>query len=230
MIPSRRIRGCYFKIHEKLSFDAMRYNEIIMEGADAPLYHGAPLPHLLRILQTDMLGKNYHRTVSLSRAYHVSNYFSASGERDVWEDYGGILVLDQRLLAQTYKIRPHNDEWAYANPDHSGFRDEQEEVVTGVIVPLSRYLISINVDPMMSKQASRDTDYMANSEDFETFFKNKRKEFKRLIGELLRHPLLNKWRPRVPMPNISTLLHYDDERKADIRDASREHVSYDDEY
>lgn len=185
----------------------MRYRDIILtEGRDAPLYHGAPICQLLRILQADALGLP-GRAVSLSRAPHVSGYFSAAGERMEW-DYGGVLVLDQGRLAQRYAIKPHHDRWAEL-PDHSGFRDEQEEKINGPIQPLSRYLLSITINPAHLRQARKDDDFMTNSEDFARFFGADRRTFKTLIGRLLRHPLLNKRPSRLPSPKLAALADYD---------------------
>lgn len=172
----------------------MRYHQIIAESRDAPLFHGSPLPRLLNALSMNQLGTRWQ--VSLSRSYQVALYFLDGGEQDGWDEYGGVLVLDQRKLAQRYAIRPFHDEWA-THSGHTGWADEQEERLLKPVAPLSDYLLSVNVNPKAIQRAMTDTRYQTQSEDFESEFDDNVALFQQQCQALLQHPLLNKYKPRV---------------------------------
>lgn len=114
----------------------------LVEGRDAPLYHGTSICNGANALHLNML--------FASHAYE-DDPFGVSLTRDlnVAKDFHGevIFALDQRALAQRYKITP------FAATAHDGMyhgkhteNAEYEEVVHGNIVPLDHYLLWFTVD------------------------------------------------------------------------------------
>jgi hypothetical protein len=180
----------------------------LVEGRDAPLFHGSPLCNLIRIVMDDRMQLNRRGFISLSRYYHVAKYFQE------WSDspgYGGILVLDQTKLSQRYKIQPVHDT---ANIDDAAFHDEAEERVFQPIAPLSNYLLSININRAAIKRALTDQEYRDESEDYAEVFAGKRKLFLTGVRMLLKHPAVNRWSPRAKHLNASGLATVQDYVKA----------------
>jgi len=139
----------------------MRYYEILqtrlIEGRDAPLYHGSSVAGALSILKGDEIwaGTQHQKSalsglgrkgdapvfgVSLSRNMRTAFYFGAA-----------VFEIDQRRLAQNYKIIPF-DYWSAGNPKDiskrgkgPGNQYEYEEFCVGSIKPLRRYLRAIHM-------------------------------------------------------------------------------------
>lgn len=128
----------------------MRDFMIIVETGQAPLFHGTELANALMIIQSDTIvatkTEGYStdpQGVSLSRSHRFAREWGKSSDTG----YGAVFVLDRSRLAQRFRIVPHAAEpdrgWASGETQ----RHEAEEVVLGTIAPLSRYLVSVNVDP-----------------------------------------------------------------------------------
>lgn len=181
----------------------------------APLFHGTPLTTLLIMLETDQLGFS-GTPVSLSRSYQVSWGFGPG------DGYGGVLVLDQEKLRQNYRLSPTDNMEGVTGsaPAHTGaWEAEHEEIVDRSIRPLSRYLLSINVDPAMLRQAQRDKRWLDKERKFWMNGKNYYQNvdavrsvvgsgemipriIPRLTSKLLNNPLLNRYQPLVtPKPD-----------------------------
>lgn len=172
----------------------MRLNELF-ESKSAPLYHGTELLFLAAIVRDDTLsaGVNWGRVGEpngprLTRNYRVAMTFAQDNEFGM----GGVLVLDQQKISQRHRIQP------YADVDAQGQRwsNEFEEVpLVAELYPLSRYLVSINVDPRHIRKVMADKDLMGfrvaedpspMSELFATF-----DECHAALANLLHHPKLN---------------------------------------
>lgn len=157
------------------------------------LYHGTPLDCLLNILKhndlsTGMEWRKEGDRVALTRSYAVAERFSSysSGGSD-W-GYEAILVLDWAKLAHDYEIHP------YIDTDHAGEKwtmDEQEEAVYGAIRPLSKYLVSVNVDPAHLDAAMNDPEWVELCVDDKGFFKTKR-GLVNAIQKIIASPFFNK--------------------------------------
>lgn len=125
---------------------------LLMEGRDAPLFHGTNPHSAVRIIEDNMIEahtKHFdaeHQSlwrvpgVSLSRDYRAAKAFG-----------GVVFVLDQRKLAQTKQITPISY-WAKSNEPQmagethrTGQFAEAEEFVTGSI-SLPKYCIEIRID------------------------------------------------------------------------------------
>lgn len=124
----------------------MRISDLIFEGRDAPLYHGVRFDYAIDQLENNRIeGRTTQRFWPDGRRLkdndpEYENSFWLKGvslTRDIdyakhWADI--IYVLDQRLLAQRYKIIPFN--WGYANTRTRGVdpkREREEFVVLGKI-------------------------------------------------------------------------------------------------
>lgn len=120
---------------------SMRWNEIITEGRDAPLYHAIrDLEHAATALKTNRLaatttqrfwadGKRRIQQRYDDEEYENSYWMKGvSLTRDIQFacDWGGvILVLDQAKLARRYKIMPLN--WMYSIKNSTSRKKEREE-------------------------------------------------------------------------------------------------------
>lgn len=179
----------------------MRAYEILTESRSANLYHGTGVAALLGILRADTLrgSKDYDDDpygVSLSRSYRVAQSFQG---RDGWSGgTGAVLVLDQQRLVQNHKIAP------FASVDSEGaYMDrEDEEVVLGDIKPLSRYLLSINIEPRLFKMLYHPTDFYrwweSTGRDYSGIDDDD--QGRESLLALRHHPLLNKISPRNAEP------------------------------
>lgn len=176
----------------------------LVEARDAPLFHGSPLCNLIRVVSDDRLQLNQRGFISLSRSYHVARYFQ---EYSDFPGYGGVLVLDQAKLSQRYRVKPFHDQH---NLDFESFYDENEERVFQPIEPLSNYLLSILIDRDAIKQALTDQHYREESEDYAKAFDGRRTAFVAGVRALLRHPAVNRWRPRLLRPNTSHMQTFGD--------------------
>ena len=157
----------------------MRYFEIIEsrldEGRDAPLYHGAGLASAISILKENEIwaSTQQHKTAMAAlgvnhMADKTDTEFGVSLSRDIRisRNFGEVVFeLDQRKLAQRYKIIPF-DYWTASNPkgqsvrakgpNAPGDRYEAEEFLIGSITPLNRYLIAIHLTQKVFDKYERD--------------------------------------------------------------------------
>jgi hypothetical protein len=171
----------------------MRWKEI-MEGRDAPLYHGTSGFSAARIVAADTIlpNSNQHQ--------HAHNGFlrhdELEGEATIMRgvsltrslklafEFGEIvLVLDQRRLSQTHRIEPL-DYWGHSpsiealGGRRQGKQAEAEEFVIGPVRPLSRFLEAILITPRAHKRFTA----MRQGQDDVS-----------MIDALLKHPLLRVW-------------------------------------
>jgi hypothetical protein len=159
----------------------------IIEGRDAPLYHGTQMPHLLSILKNDTLDKGIHwgrpgepDGVRLTRSLSVARSFAEDREFP-----GGVLVLDQSKLVQKHRMVPYRD------VDSTGayFSDEAEEVVvTEAIQPLSRYMTGIYVTHEAINMSLTQDSLDVLCHEYPEWFMNP-DEVEQLLLQLSRHPL-----------------------------------------
>lgn len=176
----------------------MRAHELL-ESRSAPLFHGTELANALMILQSDLIEatqddsySNDPPGVSLSRNYKFAMSFGSS--RDT--GYGVVFVLDQAKLTTRFRMKPHVavSDWGDV------ITGEEEEIVLARIQPLSRYLVSINTDPQ------RLHSLLDDGEEFQRWFRNigdllgypGRDRAHQMLTDLSNHPLLNRYRPRLP--------------------------------
>lgn len=127
----------------------MRWNEIITEGRDAPLYHATSVLGAINILHSDRINATTQHPdhgigdevgVSLTRLRSVTKHFG-----DV------VFVIDQAKLRQTRRLRPV-DYWGLNNEPElagvgrrRGHYAEAEEFLAGDLEPLHRYLLAIDI-------------------------------------------------------------------------------------
>lgn len=126
----------------------MRWHDIITEGRDAPLFHGTAPQTAELIIRHDGINANTEHDmieepgISLSREMRVSTRFGPV-----------IFQLDQRKLAQRYKIVPwdyfvnqidYDEEMAVSRRQEE--YNEAEEFLIGSITRLDRYLQAIWFD------------------------------------------------------------------------------------
>ena len=146
----------------------MRLSEILMEGRDAPLYHGMTIEKAISVFRSDSMPARWTHTIpgvgavkgnSLSRNKHLRR--------------GDILItLDQSKLSHNHKIYPLDAEVIF-NRNTNNANDRQgidqagniktpkdtfaEEFVVGNINQLHMFIISIHithphgVDSLLSK-------------------------------------------------------------------------------
>lgn len=118
----------------------------LLEGADAPLFHGTTYENAVKIIQQDTIkartghrinktDKNKTMGVSLSRDWRVPGAFG-----------NVIFEVDQRLLRQSHKIVPMN----YSESIPRGWA-EAEEFLIGPLTDLNRYLLTIYIVRVLGK-------------------------------------------------------------------------------
>lgn len=141
----------------------MRYSELIIEGRDAPLYHGASFFAALSIIKADEISARTTidqsvLTVSKRPAVDAEQPIdgvSLTRDRAMAFDFGYVVFeIDQRKLSQTNRLLPI-DYWAADDPrskkptlrgpnqNPMGNRYEAEEFCIGPIKFLSRRLNAI---------------------------------------------------------------------------------------
>jgi hypothetical protein len=143
----------------------MKWDEIINEGRDAPLYHGTSTDTAISILQADSISAmTQHDALAVGRSAPV---FGVSLTRDIRTalDIGQVCFeVSQTKLTQNRKLIPidftpfnPSHTWSVHNPRSSaltkraqgsnphGDRFEHEEFCVGAIAPLNRYLVAIHV-------------------------------------------------------------------------------------
>lgn len=116
----------------------MRYQQLL-EGRDAPLYHGVRHNHAIEQLQNNRIegrttqrfwpgGKrlqtdhpDYNESFWLKGVSMTRTFAYAKSWADI------VYVIDQRKLSQRYKVIPFN--WGYSNPKGTNPKRETEEFV-----------------------------------------------------------------------------------------------------
>lgn len=144
----------------------------LIEGRDAPLYHGTSLGNALKIIKgNEIWGGTQHDLnrddepvfgVSLTRSKHLAQGFAGNN--------GVVFELDQAKLVQNHKLVPI-DYWAFHNPKKKslrglgphvgGDRYEYEEFCVGSIEPLNRFLKAIHMTGKGYRRA--ETEYAWNA-------------------------------------------------------------------
>lgn len=170
-------------------------NIVLNEGKDAPLFHGTDVnaaAHIILDGKIDASSQYEHNPtgVSLSRSYITALDFGTYWERM----FPTVFVFDQRkLVNSSLKIIPRADsfESGYFPPK------EAEEMVLSDL-PLEPYLISINIPMEQLEQALGDIgeEYRQYRSD-EGYPDLTPEKWQANIKNLMRHPKLNRWVPRV---------------------------------
>jgi hypothetical protein len=136
----------------------------LVEGRDAPLYHGTHLGAALEILRTNRIKANsYHEPSRLAGLGGMPSFdknadsvtgvsLTRSREQALHFDFGEIVFeLDQRKLSYTHKLIPF-DYWGAGHlnepnmrgqPAISGDKNEAEEFCVGPISPANKYIMAI---------------------------------------------------------------------------------------
>ncbi len=167
--------------------------------AGTVLFHGTPLDQLVNILKTNVLwtGINWRGEgdrVALTRSYTVAYSFGEQGDFSI---YPSVLVLDWEKLSMAFQIVPHSDFDAEGNHwqnTHSEDRSEQEEAVYGNIRPLGRFLISVNIEPVLLRQAMTDKDFVGWVIEEKGWARTPH-VVHAMLQAILAHPKLNVWHP-----------------------------------
>ena len=170
-------------------------NTVLNEGKDAPLFHGTEINaacHIIHDGKIDESSQYEHNPtgVSLSRSYVTALEFGTYWERM----FPVVFVFDQQKLVHSrLKIIPRADsfESGYMPPK------EAEEMVLSDL-PLEPALISINISAEHLEQAlgqigEEYREYL-NAEGWPDLTPEK---WRANIEELMRHPKLNRWVPRI---------------------------------
>jgi hypothetical protein len=157
------------------------------------LFHGTPITEAINIVHTNEIstGANWRGEgdrVPLSRSFAVAYRF---GEATDFSDFPTVFVLDWPKLAANYQIIPHSDVDANGDPWPT---DEQEEAVYGRIRPLSRYLVSINIQPKILRAAMNEPELLGWMVDERSYTKSIQGA-KNMMLRFARHPKLNVWHP-----------------------------------
>lgn len=122
----------------------------IVESRDAPLYHGCSVYAAIQMLRQDRIEARTRQLAEpLRRLHEPTEGVSLTRDPAVAGRFGPVVLqLDQRRLAQRYRILPI-DYWGLspeANMQNSRRQDrysEAEEFVVGPIAPVSRVLQAI---------------------------------------------------------------------------------------
>ena len=131
---------------KELSLESL--NEMVMlEGRDAPLYHGTQISNFIDILKTDTLkpGRIYNRDIKAGREH---GSISLSRNKSAATEYGDVVfTLDQSKLSDNYKITPVGDfENKYGTTHARKINNgKAEEIITEPITPLHKYLKKIEI-------------------------------------------------------------------------------------
>lgn len=125
---------------------------VLMEGRDAPLFHGTNPVSAVRIIQANEIGAN---TKHFNAEFqHIWRAPGVSLSRDIRaaKNFGGIVFqIDQAKLSQSQKITPisyygHSEEpGMHGETGRTGQFAEAEEFVIGSI-SLPRFVVAIRMD------------------------------------------------------------------------------------
>lgn len=135
------------------SLDSNLRESVLMEGRDAPLFHGTNPVSAVRIIQANEIGAN---TKHLNAEFfeHIWKAPGVSLSRDLRaaKNFGGVVFqISQTKLSQSRKIIPisyygHSEEPAmHGETGRTGQFAEAEEFVIGSI-SLPKYLTAIRMD------------------------------------------------------------------------------------
>jgi hypothetical protein len=156
------------------------FKEYLEEGRDAPLYHGTNHHAALQIVKSNTFLSNIgHKTISFTRKFNFAKNWAGVTSTVVFE-------LDQRKLAQRYKIEPYN----YFNdiekvpvtrrPEFKSGLDvekenEYEERIYGTVKNADKYIKAIHLNKISYMMLQK-----ANDRDKRQFY-----------NELLTHKLIS---------------------------------------
>ena len=87
--------------------------------------------------------------ICFSRSPETAAYFANLRMDDGDRESRAVLVLNRRLLVQTYRLEPFRDDWT------EGDRDEREERIVGRDISFRRHLIGIAQDADVAKVLGR---------------------------------------------------------------------------
>ncbi len=138
------------------------FKQFLSEGRDAPLYHGTDIQSLKQIISNDVLKANKENHngfvakregdgrpfIALSRDIKHSIWFAGNGNDKI-----AVIKLDQRKLAQRYRIEPihtwkpeksrtpmYRDRYSHIKVSGRIGYNEFEERVYSNISPLDKYV------------------------------------------------------------------------------------------
>jgi hypothetical protein len=161
------------------------------------LFHGTPIFQAINIIRTNEISTGIEwrgegDRVALTRSYKVAVTFGEQGE---FEQFPVVLVLDWKRLASNFALHPYDDPNEDGSPRHNDRSEdgtEQEEACYGTIRPLSKYLVSVNIDPA-ALQAAIESEDVAGYVLDEWGWNPKR--FQAGLVKLSQSPLLNRITP-----------------------------------
>lgn len=126
------------------------FSQFITEGRDAPLYHGTDTGSAIDIIQSNEFKAHENLYdegtpgVSFSRNMTIGNRFATNMGR-----FGIVFEVDQKKLAQNYKIKPFNyyssNGTRQMDSDVMGAYNEFEERVYSDIKNADRYITKVIV-------------------------------------------------------------------------------------
>ena len=141
----------------------MNFKHYLEEGRDAPLYHGTSRGKADLIIKDNILRDYTHQMIGGKRIYGVSltrNFDFAS----VFRSTMAVFELDQRKLAQRYKIQPYD--WYFRDGSPSEKRRttkiEYEEFLAGTIMNLNKYITKIHIYENESETDNQDMSELLN--------------------------------------------------------------------
>lgn len=141
------------------------FKSYLEEGRDSPLYHITTLANAERILidnwftqgaiQEKINGK-IMRGVSFTRNHNIRQFIKDHISEKPGISYGYVvMVIDQRRLAQRYKIIPYNyggnSPWRNNTRYSDPHKNEYEEFVPGDIKNAKSFITKILLDPVAQK-------------------------------------------------------------------------------
>jgi len=138
----------------------MRWQEIITEGRDAPLYHATSVFGALGIITADKIADKTEHSYYSEQDHGVG--VSLTRDRRMASHFGDVVfVLDQAKIAHTKKLVPI-DYWGLGGePELVGVGRRQknyaeaEEFLIGPLAPLSKYLLGIDISRKLYFELAR---------------------------------------------------------------------------
>ena len=132
------------------------HESVLMEGRDAPLFHGTNPHSAVRIVQSNTIeAHTKHFDAEHQNLWRVPGVSLSRDFRSAKNLFGGVVfVIDQTKLAQTKQITPisywgkSNEPALVGETSRTGQFAEAEEFVTGSI-SVPRYVIEIRMDQTM---------------------------------------------------------------------------------
>lgn len=142
----------------------MRFHEIsehLIEGRDAPIYHGTNWFAANRIVEDDQLAaKTFHVMKVNNTMNSMISGISFSRDLRLSMTFGPVVfVFDQAKIVRNHKLKPI-DFWGFSRETQFGGRRqeqyaESEEFLLGPLVGMSRYLIEIRGNARQLNQEAR---------------------------------------------------------------------------